>query len=123
MTSLAWRCRSGGQTGASSSRSLNPKAVPVIDPVSDVLEAMANAEVDQEATADAGALDDDYDAVFVSTGRSFPGGGSPASGRHCWRPTRGGVLSLAVMLLRPWKAPICARIGDQNPTPSVTGCC
>jgi len=42
--------------------SLNPKAVPVIDPVSDVLEAMASAEVDQEAAADAGALDDDYDA-------------------------------------------------------------
>lgn len=42
--------------------SLNPKAVPVIDPVSDVLEAMASAEVDQEAASDAGAPDDDYDA-------------------------------------------------------------
>jgi putative restriction endonuclease len=42
--------------------SLNPKAVPVIDPVSDVLEAMASAAVDQETAADAGALDDDYDA-------------------------------------------------------------
>ena len=42
--------------------SLNPKAVPVIDPVSDVLEAMARAEVDQETAAEGGALDDDYDA-------------------------------------------------------------
>jgi hypothetical protein len=42
--------------------SLNPKAVPVIDPVSDVLEAMASADVDQEAAAEGGALDDDYDA-------------------------------------------------------------
>jgi hypothetical protein len=42
--------------------SLNPKAVPVVDPVSDVLEAMASAEVDQEAAAEGGALDDDYDA-------------------------------------------------------------
>jgi putative restriction endonuclease len=42
--------------------SLNPKAVPVIDPVSDVLEAMARAEVDQELVAESGTLDDDYDA-------------------------------------------------------------
>lgn len=42
--------------------SLSPKAVPVIDPVSDVLEAMARAEVDQELVAESGTLDDDYDA-------------------------------------------------------------
>jgi putative restriction endonuclease len=42
--------------------SLNPKAVPVVDPVSDVLEAMAIAEVDQEVAAQGGTLDDDYDA-------------------------------------------------------------
>lgn len=42
--------------------SLNPKAVPVVDPVSDVLEAMARAEVDQETAAESEALDDDYDA-------------------------------------------------------------
>jgi putative restriction endonuclease len=42
--------------------SLNPKAVPVVDPVSDVLEAMASAEVDQEVAAEGGTLDDDYDA-------------------------------------------------------------
>ena len=42
--------------------SLNPKAVPVVDPVSDVLEAMASAEVDQEVAAETGTLDDDYDA-------------------------------------------------------------
>jgi len=42
--------------------SLNPKAVPIVDPVSDVLEAMASAEVDQEVAAEGGALDDDYDA-------------------------------------------------------------
>jgi hypothetical protein len=41
--------------------SLNPRAAPVIDPVSDVLEATARAEVDQEAAAGRG-LDDDYDA-------------------------------------------------------------
>jgi putative restriction endonuclease len=41
--------------------SLNPRAAPVIDPVSDVLEATARAEVDQEAAA-GGGLDDDYDA-------------------------------------------------------------
>ena len=61
--------------------------------------------------------------VVVSTGRSFPGGGSPASRAALREAHQGGVLSLAVMRLRPWKAPICARIGDQNPTPSVTGCC
>jgi putative restriction endonuclease len=42
--------------------SLNPKAVPVVDPVSDVLEAMARAEVDQETATQSEALDDDYDA-------------------------------------------------------------
>jgi len=42
--------------------SLNPKAAPVIDPVSDVLEAMAHAEVDEELAAESGAFDDDYDA-------------------------------------------------------------
>ncbi len=59
--------------------------------------------------------------VFVSTGRSFPGGGSPGSGRHCWRPTRGNVPSLAVMRLRPWKAPTCAHTADPNPIPLPTG--
>jgi hypothetical protein len=39
--------------------SLNPKAIPVIDPVSDVLEATTGAEVDQEAATDGGTLDDD----------------------------------------------------------------
>jgi hypothetical protein len=42
--------------------SLSPKAVPVIDPVSDVLEATARAEVDEQAATDARSLDDDYDA-------------------------------------------------------------
>jgi putative restriction endonuclease len=42
--------------------SLNPKAIPVIDPVNDVLEAMASTEVDQETAAAGEALDDDYDA-------------------------------------------------------------
>jgi putative restriction endonuclease len=42
--------------------SVNPKAMPVIDPVSDVLDAMARAEVDQELAAESGTLDDDYDA-------------------------------------------------------------
>jgi putative restriction endonuclease len=42
--------------------SLDPKAVPVVDPVSDVLEAMASAEVDQQVAAEGGGLDDDYDA-------------------------------------------------------------
>jgi hypothetical protein len=39
--------------------SLNPKAVPDIDPVSDVSETTASAEVDQEAAADAGTLEDE----------------------------------------------------------------
>ncbi|MGO8892855.1 MAG: HNH endonuclease [Streptosporangiaceae bacterium] len=42
--------------------SLHPKAAPVIDPVSDVLEATARAELDQEAAADSRPPDDDYDA-------------------------------------------------------------
>ena len=45
--------------------SLSPKAVPVIDPISDVLEATARAAVDQQAATDAGALDDDYDARLL----------------------------------------------------------
>jgi hypothetical protein len=44
--------------------SLNPRAVPVVDPVSDVLEAVARAEVDQEPGAESEAPDDDYDARF-----------------------------------------------------------
>jgi predicted restriction endonuclease len=36
--------------------------VPVIDPVSDVLETTARAEVDEQAATDARSLDDDYDA-------------------------------------------------------------
>src|ERR1035441_7918065 len=46
----------------SSGRDRNPRAVPVVDPVNDVLEAMASAEVDQETAAEGGSLDDDYDA-------------------------------------------------------------
>ena len=42
--------------------SLNPRAILVVDPVSDVLEATASAEVDQEAAVEGGAPDDDYDA-------------------------------------------------------------
>ena len=42
--------------------SLNPPAVPVIDPVSDVLEATARAELDQETPPGGEGLDDDYDA-------------------------------------------------------------
>ena len=42
--------------------SLSPKAVPVIDPVSDVLVATARAEVGEQAANDARGLDDDYDA-------------------------------------------------------------
>jgi putative restriction endonuclease len=42
--------------------SLNPRAMPVVDPVSDVMEAIAGAEVDQQAAAEGGSLDDDYDA-------------------------------------------------------------
>ena len=42
--------------------SLNPKAVPVVDPVIDVLEATARAEVDQEIAAESEVLDNDYDA-------------------------------------------------------------
>ena len=41
--------------------SLNPRATPVIDPVSDVLEATARAEVDQEAVVSS-PLEDAYDA-------------------------------------------------------------
>jgi hypothetical protein len=39
--------------------SLNPKAVSVTDPVSDVLEAMTDVEVNQEAVSDARVLDDE----------------------------------------------------------------
>jgi putative restriction endonuclease len=42
--------------------SLDPPAVPVIDPVSDVLEAIATAELDQETPPGGESLDDDYDA-------------------------------------------------------------
>lgn len=42
--------------------SLNPKAAPILDPESDVLEATASAEMDQEAAADSGVPEDDYDA-------------------------------------------------------------
>lgn len=42
--------------------SLNPRAVPVIDPVTDVLEATARAELDQEESTGSGVPDDDYDA-------------------------------------------------------------
>jgi putative restriction endonuclease len=41
--------------------SINPPAVPVIDPVSDVMEATARAELDQEEQADSADLDG-YDA-------------------------------------------------------------
>ncbi len=47
--------------------SLNPKAVPVVDPVSDVLEAMASAEVDQEIAADSDELPD-FDASHAAVG-------------------------------------------------------
>ena len=70
--------------------SLNPKAVPVIDPVSDVSEAMASAEVDQDAAAAAGAMDDEllsrerailtsgYGSRTMVHGIDCEGGGSAA---------------------------------------------
>jgi putative restriction endonuclease len=42
--------------------SLNPRAMPVTDPVSDILEATALAEADQEAAARGEDPKDDYDA-------------------------------------------------------------
>jgi hypothetical protein len=42
--------------------SLNPRAMPVIDPVNDVLEATARAEEDQEAADRSADPKDDYDA-------------------------------------------------------------
>jgi len=42
--------------------SLNPRAMPVIDPVNDVLEATARAELDHEEATGSGAPGDDYDA-------------------------------------------------------------
>ncbi len=102
--------------------SLNPKAVPVIDPVSDVMEATARAEVDLEAATDSGPSTTITMLVFVSTGRSFRGGGRPDSGRHCWRPIRASVPSLAVMQLRPWKAPTCAHTADWSPIRLPTDC-
>ena len=42
--------------------SLDPPAAPVTDPVSDVLEATARAELEQETPPDGEGLDDDYDA-------------------------------------------------------------
>ena len=56
------RAIQSGQTGASSSRALIRRRYRSSTPVSDVLKATASAEVDQEAGADAEALDDDYDA-------------------------------------------------------------
>ena len=103
--------------------SLNPQAVPVIDPVSDVLEAMARAEVDQRRRPAAGAWMTITMPVFASTGRSLPAAGSPGSGPRCWRPTRDDAPSPAATRLRPWKLPTCARTADRNPTPSPTGCC
>jgi putative restriction endonuclease len=41
--------------------SLNPKAVPVTDPISDVLEATAHSQLEREAAANSGAPADDYD--------------------------------------------------------------
>jgi hypothetical protein len=63
--------------------SLNPRAMPVTDPVSDVLEAPARAEAEQEAAAHGEDPTDDYDARLRVIGRSSPGVGSPRSGRHC----------------------------------------
>ena len=47
--------------------SLNPKAVLVVDPVSDVLEAMASAEADEEIVADSDELPD-FDTSHAAVG-------------------------------------------------------
>jgi hypothetical protein len=90
--------------------------VPVVDPVSDVLEATASVEVDEEIAAEGGPWMTITMLVVVSTGRSLPGAARPSSGRRCWRPIAGGAPSLAVMRLRLWKVPIFAHAEDLNQT-------
>lgn len=93
--------------------SLNPKAVPVIDPVSDVLEATANAEVDQEAAADAGTLDDDYDArrrvyrqIVSRRGQSgFPGGTAGGPPGRCAVTGCDATAALEGTHLCPYRGP------------------
>ena len=61
MTFLAWLCRCDGQPGIFFFQSVNPRAVLVLDPISDVLEATARADLDQEEPTDSANLDG-YDA-------------------------------------------------------------
>ena len=103
--------------------SLNPRAMPVIDPVNDVLEATARAELDQEEATGSGAPGDDYDARLRVYRQIVAGRGRPRSGRHCWRPTRGDVPLLDVTRPWPWKAPTCTPIGDPHRIRLLMGCC
>ena len=123
MTSWAWPCRCDGQTGYFFFESLNPKAVPVIDPISDVLEATARAAVDQEAATDAGALDDDYDARLRVYRQIVARRGQSGFRAALMEAYQGRCAITGCDAARPWKAPTCAPTADPNLIPLPMGCC
>jgi hypothetical protein len=93
--------------------SLNPKAVPVIDPVSDVLVAMARVDLDQEAAAEGGAPDDDYDArrrvvreIVARWGQAgFRAALIEAYGGRCAVTGYDAAEALEAAHLRPYRGP------------------
>ena len=103
--------------------SLDPPAAPVTDPVSDVLEATARAELEQETPPGGEGLDDDYDARLRVFRQIVARRGQPDSAPTFWPHTRAGAPSPGATRPRPWKLPTCARTGDRTPMMSPTGCC
>jgi putative restriction endonuclease len=93
--------------------SLNPKAVPAVDPVSDILEAIANAQVDQEDATERATLDDDYDArlrvrrqIVARQGQAtFRASLVDAYGGRCAITGFDAVAALEGAHLRPYRGP------------------
>jgi hypothetical protein len=85
--------------------SLNPKAVLVVEPVSDVLEDMASAEADKEIAADSDELSD-FDPSHAAVGKNALNAASKYAGElrqslasRCERKARITLCRMAVLLL------------------------
>lgn len=102
-------------------QSLNPPATPVTDVATDILEATAASNADEQA--EAGAVPtDDYDARLRVT-RDIIARRGQASFRAALLDAYGGSApSPDAMPPRRWRPRICARIVARAPTPLITAC-
>ena len=102
--------------------SLSPRATPVIDPVSDVLEATARAEVDEQAVGSS-PLEDAYDARLRMYRQIVARRGQSAFRAALLDAYQNRCAITGWTQSQHWKAPTSARTGDRTQMSLPTGCC